>query len=57
MMRAHRLHLLDEDDTRLDGKRILLCVQPAILAFGSENAEHYNQHKVWSPAVVVMHEK
>jgi hypothetical protein len=57
MMRAHRLHLLDEDDTRLDGKRLLLCVQPAILAFGSENAEHYNQHKVWSPAIVVMHEK
>ncbi|KAF7169280.1 hypothetical protein CNMCM5623_002076 [Aspergillus felis] len=57
MMSAHRLHLLDEDDTRLDGKRIFLCVQPAILAFGSENAEHYNQYKIWSPAVVVMHEK
>ncbi|GIC90506.1 uncharacterized protein Aud_006940 [Aspergillus udagawae] len=57
MMLAHRLHLLDEDDTRLDGKRILLCVQPAILAFGSENAEHYTQHKIWSPAVVVLHEK
>ncbi|EAW24743.1 uncharacterized protein NFIA_102270 [Aspergillus fischeri NRRL 181] len=57
IMRAHRLHRLDEDDKRLDGKRILLCVQPAILAFGSENAEHYNQHKIWSPAVVVVREK
>ncbi|KAM0091074.1 hypothetical protein ACP6JD_005518 [Aspergillus fumigatus] len=57
VMRAHRLHHLDEDDTRLDGKRILLCVQPAVLAFGSENAEHYNQHKIWSPAVVVVREK
>ncbi|GFG16376.1 hypothetical protein IFM5058_07928 [Aspergillus udagawae] len=57
VMRAHRLHRLDEDDTKLDGKEILLCVQPAILAFGTENAEHYNQHKVWSPAVVVLHEK
>ncbi|KAL4995031.1 hypothetical protein BDV10DRAFT_188493 [Aspergillus recurvatus] len=51
---AHRLHHLDEDDTRLDGKEALLLVQPAILAFGSESAEHYDQHKVWAPAVVLL---
>jgi hypothetical protein len=51
---AHRLHHLDEDDTRLDGEEALLLVQPAILAFGSESAEHYDQHKVWAPAVVLL---
>ncbi|CBF84284.1 predicted protein [Aspergillus nidulans FGSC A4] len=51
---AHRLHHLDEEDTRLDGKKALLLVQPAILAFGSESAEHYDQHKVWAPAVVLL---
>ncbi|KAL4969395.1 uncharacterized protein BDV14DRAFT_165865 [Aspergillus stella-maris] len=51
---AHRLHHLDEDDTRLDGKKALLLVQPAILAFGSESAEHYDQRKVWAPAVVLL---
>ncbi|KAL4948274.1 hypothetical protein BDW69DRAFT_199013 [Aspergillus filifer] len=51
---AHRLHHLDEDDTRLDGKEALLLVQPAISAFGSESAEHYDQRKVWAPAVVLL---
>ncbi|KAL3457945.1 hypothetical protein BJX64DRAFT_292609 [Aspergillus heterothallicus] len=54
VLRAHRLHQLDEDDRKLDGKKILLFVQPAILAFGSENAEHYDKCKVWAPAVVVV---
>ncbi|KAL4757738.1 uncharacterized protein BDW70DRAFT_163221 [Aspergillus foveolatus] len=51
---AHRLHHLDEEDTRLDGKEALLLVQPAILAFGSESAEHYDQHKVWAPAIALL---
>jgi hypothetical protein len=54
VVRAHRLHQLDEDDRRLDGKEILLFLQPAILAFGSETAEHYDKYKVWAPAVVVV---
>ncbi|KAL2819287.1 hypothetical protein BDW59DRAFT_151585 [Aspergillus cavernicola] len=54
MMSAHRLHHLDEDDTSLDGTSVLLVVQPAILAFGSEDAEHYDQHKVWAPATVLL---
>jgi hypothetical protein len=57
MVRTHQLHLLDEDDPRLEGERILLHVHPTILAFGSKIAEHYNQHEVWSPAVVAMHEQ
>ncbi|KAL4952076.1 hypothetical protein BDW69DRAFT_195934 [Aspergillus filifer] len=57
VVRAHRLHKLDEDDHKLDGKKIVLFVQPAFLAFGSENAEHYDQYKVWASAVVVVDER
>ncbi|OAX80404.1 hypothetical protein ACJ72_05264 [Emergomyces africanus] len=51
---AHRLHHLDEDDTRLDGKPILLFVQPAVLAYGNEDAENYNCSKVWARATVII---
>ncbi|KAL4919681.1 hypothetical protein BDW62DRAFT_216829 [Aspergillus aurantiobrunneus] len=56
-MSAHRLHQLDEDEIRLDGKRTLLVVQPAIVALGSEDAEHYDRRKVWAPAIVVVGER
>lgn len=54
---AHRLHQLDEEDLKLDGKKTLLVVQPAIIAFGSENAEYYDRSKIWAPAIVVVDEK
>lgn len=54
LMTAHRLHHLDEDDKRLDGRKILLCIQPAVLAFGNENGEHYDKSKVWAKAVVLV---
>lgn len=57
MMSAHRLHQLDDDDRRMDGRKVILFVQPAIIAFGSENAENYDQSKVWAAAVVVVGEK
>ncbi|KAL2827785.1 hypothetical protein BDW59DRAFT_171226 [Aspergillus cavernicola] len=56
-MSAHRLHQLDEDDQKLDGNKVMLFVQPAILAFGTENAEDYDRGKVWAPAIVVVDEK
>lgn len=56
VMSAHRLHKLDEDDTRLDGKKVLLVVQPAVLAFGDENGESYDQSKVWARANVLVDE-
>jgi hypothetical protein len=56
-MNAHAFHHLDdEEDTRLDGQPIIAMVQPAILAFGNDNAEHYEQHKVWAKAIVLIHE-
>lgn len=53
-MSAHRLHQLDEDDTQLDGKPILLFVQPAVLAYGNEDAENYDCSKVWARATVII---
>lgn len=54
LMAAHRLHHLDEDDKRLDGRKILLCTQPAVLAFGNEHGEHYDTSKVWAKAIVLI---
>jgi len=54
LMTAHRLHHLDEDDKRLDGRKILLCIQPAVLAFGNENGENYDKSKVWAKAIVLV---
>ncbi|PYI02702.1 hypothetical protein BO78DRAFT_410411 [Aspergillus sclerotiicarbonarius CBS 121057] len=53
-MTAHRLHQLDEDDNRLDGNTILLCIQPLVLAFGNEHGEHYDISKVWAKATVLV---
>ncbi|KAH8689554.1 hypothetical protein BGW36DRAFT_308588 [Talaromyces proteolyticus] len=54
---AHSLHHLDEDDTRLDGKDVLLFVQPAVVAFGNEDAENYDRSKIWAPATVMVDER
>ena len=54
LMTAHRLHHLDEDDNRLDGRKILLCTQPAVLASGNENGENYDKSKVWAKAIVLV---
>ncbi|GFF73946.1 hypothetical protein IFM53868_01199 [Aspergillus udagawae] len=53
-MSAHRLHQLDEDDECLDGRKILACMQPAVLAFGNESGENYDTSKVWASAVVLV---
>ncbi|OJJ97570.1 hypothetical protein ASPACDRAFT_45661 [Aspergillus aculeatus ATCC 16872] len=54
---AQRLHQLDEDDPRLDGKDIVLFVQPAVLAFGSVHGEHYDQSKVRAAANVLVNDR
>lgn len=55
-MVAHRLHHLEEGDKRLNGRATLLCVQPAIIAWGNENAEDYDVSKVWSRATLLLAE-
>jgi hypothetical protein len=54
IMSAHRLHRLDDNDHRLDGKMVLASIQPAVLAFGNEDAEYYDVSKTWMPAVVLV---
>ncbi|PYI31865.1 hypothetical protein BP00DRAFT_395567 [Aspergillus indologenus CBS 114.80] len=57
LVEAHRLHHLDEDDTRLDGTDIVLVVYPAVVAFGSVHGEHYDQSKVWAAATVLVNDQ
>ncbi|GAM36664.1 hypothetical protein TCE0_018r05929 [Talaromyces pinophilus] len=57
LMSAHAIHLLDEEDTQLDGQPVITIIQPAVLAFGNDNAEHYEQHKVWAEAIVLIDER
>ncbi|EFE32266.1 uncharacterized protein ARB_00788 [Trichophyton benhamiae CBS 112371] len=56
-MIAHRLHQLDEGEKKLDGKEILVIIQPAVVAFGNEDGENYDKGKIWSPAIVLVNEK
>lgn len=56
LMSAHRLHRLDEDDPRLDGKGILVVIQPAVVAFGDSYGENYDTMKVWLKAIVIVEE-
>ena len=55
-MTAHPLQHLSEDDERLDGKRVLLVVQPAVVAYGDEEAQNYDMCKVWAKGVVLVDE-
>lgn len=43
---------LEENDTTLNGMLIDLVVHPAIIAWGDEHGENYDQYKVWQSAVV-----
>ena len=51
---AHAIHRLEEGDKRMDGMPIQVVVEPAILAFGNERGESYEEYKVWGKAVVWM---
>lgn len=55
-MTAHPLQHLSEDDERLDGKRVLLVVQPAVVSYGNEDAQNYDLCKVWTKGVVLVDE-
>lgn len=55
-MTAHRLHRLDEEDDRLDGREIVAIIQLAVFARGNEDAENYDKWKVWAKAVVLVND-
>lgn len=55
VLTAHRLHQLDDDDHRLDGKSVIGVIHPAILAWGDNEGGNYNnKYKVLSKAVVMV---
>jgi hypothetical protein len=53
ILQAHRLYKLDDpDDRSLDERLTKIVVQPAILALGSHEADHYDREEVLAKAVV-----
>ncbi|KAE8385413.1 hypothetical protein BDV23DRAFT_164985 [Aspergillus alliaceus] len=56
VMSAHSIHRQHGNDSRLDGKNALIIVQPAIVAFGNEYAEHYDLCKVWAKGIILVDE-
>lgn len=52
VMEAHATHKLETGDTSMDGQRIQMAVEPAVIAWGNERGESYNVSKVWAKAVV-----
>jgi hypothetical protein len=64
LLEAHALHKLgageegdeEEDVHRFDGMAPRIVVFPAILRYGTRDADDYGTRRVWSPAVVLMDE-
>ena len=56
-MEAHRLQKLDDDDNRLDGHEVVAVIQPALITYGDDNGENYEDGKVWSKALVLAAEE
>ena len=54
IMEAHTTMDIEQDDHGWDGQRVDLVLQPAIMGYGDERGENYDQSKVWSKAVVYM---
>jgi hypothetical protein len=51
---AHSLYQVEDDESYLNEKPIVVAVSPVILAYGNENEEDYHQHRVWKKAVVIV---
>jgi myosin heavy subunit len=54
IMEAHRLHKLDDEDPRLDGRPISIVIQPTVLAIGNHEGEFMDpaRPRVLAKAVV-----
>ena len=52
LMEIHPTQRIDDGDTSKDGLLVQLVVQPAVLAFGTEEGQKYNKFKIWAKAVV-----
>jgi hypothetical protein len=54
-MEAHRVLHLDDDDSRHDGARVRMVVQPGFFSLTKEDGKQEDQEKVWAKAVVMLH--
>lgn len=52
MMRAHNVHRLSDDDTRMDGTSVFMVLSPNVWVFGSSFGEDYHERCDISRAVV-----
>lgn len=43
---------LEKGDRRLDGRPVVVVLQPLILAAGTQDGKNYNKSRIWSKAVV-----
>lgn len=55
-LQPHGLHVadLDDDPQALDGKRVILVVNPAIVVRGTTTGRDYEQSRVWKKATVLI---
>ncbi|KAF3401417.1 hypothetical protein DPV78_005474 [Talaromyces pinophilus] len=53
-MMAHPLYRLDDDDTCMDSREVLLVVFPLVTACGNDDGESYDQRTVWAKAIVLV---
>ncbi|KPI45756.1 uncharacterized protein AB675_251 [Cyphellophora attinorum] len=51
-MEAARVVGLEKGDRSLDGRPIMVVLQPLIQGFGDQNGHDYDKHRIWSKAVV-----
>ena len=52
-LQAHNLHKLDDqEDHSMDGRLTKIMVHPAVLTYGTHEADHYDRHEVLAKAVV-----
>lgn len=53
-MVTHPLHRLDDEDTSMDDREVLLVVFPLVTAYGNDDGESYDQRTIWARATVLV---
>lgn len=51
-MQPHASMLCGYDSHEYDGIAVQLCIEPAIIAYGNERGQEYDDYKIWAPAIV-----
>lgn len=53
-MVAHPLYRLEDEDTSMDNRGVLLVVYPLVTAYGNDDGESYDHRTIWSKAIVLV---